>query len=543
MPNMNSIVNKSHESKGSRVTRLVLILVFCALVLVPLIRMFFNLDAGSVAKVMESAQFGDAAKNSVTVSLVSALIAIAIAYGLAWVLNRTRIPFKGIISIVIVLPMLLPSLAHGMGLIVLFGNNGLITNLLGLDFSIYGMAGIVVGSVMYAFPVAFLMLDDVLKYEDASPYQAASVLGIPKWRQAATITWPYLRKPLISVVFATFTLIVTDYGVPLMVGGKFYTLPVLMYQEVVGQLDFGRGCVYGAVLLIPAVIAFVVDLVNKDKGNSAYVTRPFDIKKSPARDGAALVYCALVAVFVALPLIAFIVLGFAESYPRDLSFSLDNIAKTLNMRGGEYLANSLVIATLTACFGVVIAFSSAYFTARMKSKASRVLHLLAITSMAIPGLVLGLAYVITFNGSFVYGTLIVLIMVNTTHFISSPYLMMYNSFGKLNENLEAVGETLGIGRLRMVRDVFIPQSASTLCEMFSYFFVNSMITISAVSFLATTANKPVALMINQFEAQAQIECAAVVSLSILLANLLVKGMVHFFKLRVARSGAAARDSL
>lgn len=498
--------------------------------------MFFNLDAESISKVMASAQFGAAVKNSVTVSLISALISIVIAYGLAWVLNRTRIPFKGVISIIIVLPMLLPSLAHGMGLIVLFGNNGLITNLLGLDFSIYGMWGIVVGSVMYSFPVAFLMLDDVLKYEDASPYQAASVLGIPKWRQAVAITWPYLRKPLISVIFATFTLVITDYGVPLMVGGKFYTLPVLMYQEVVGQLDFGRGCVYGAVLLIPAVIAFIVDLMNKDKGNSSYVTRPFEIKKNPARDGVSLAYCALVAVFVALPLIAFIVLGFAENYPKDLAFSLDNIEKTLNLRGGQYLTNSLIIATLTACFGVVVAFSSAYFTARMKSKASRILHLLAITSMAIPGLVLGLAYVIAFNGSFVYGTLIVLIMVNTAHFISSPYLMMYNSFGKLNENLEAVGETLGVSRLRMVKDVFIPQSVSTLCEMFSYFFVNSMITISAVSFLASTANKPVALMINQFEAQAQIECAAIVSLAILLANLLVKGIVHVVKTRLARRG-------
>ena len=531
---MDTIASKRHESKGSILSRVALILVFCALVLIPLVRMFFNLDADSISEVMASAQFGEAVRNSVFVSLLSALISLVIAYALAWVLNRTLIPFKGIISIIIVLPMLLPSLAHGMGLIVLFGNNGLITNLLGLDFSIYGMWGIVMGSVMYSFPVAFLMFDDVLKYEDASPYQAASVLGIPRWRQMTAITWPYLRKPLISVVFATFTLIVTDYGVPLMVGGKFYTLPVLMYQEVVGQLDFGRGCVYGAVLLVPAVIAFVIDLLNKDKGNSSFVTRAFDIKKNVVRDAASLAYCGLIAVFVALPLVAFIVLGFAESYPKDLSFSLNNIVKTLDLNGGEYLANSLIIATLTACFGVLIAFSAAYATARMKSGLSRVLHMLAITSMAIPGLVLGLAYVLTFNGSFIYGTLIVLIMVNTTHFISSPYLMMYNSFGKLNENLEAVGETLGIGRLRMIKDVFIPQSASTMCEMFSYFFVNSMITISAVSFLASTSNKPVALMINQFEAQAQIECAAIVSLVILLANLVVKGVVHVIKTRSAK---------
>ena len=100
------------------------------------------------------------------------------------------------------------------------------------------MWGVIAGSVMYAFPLAFLMIDNVMKYEDSSPYEAAQVLGIPRWRQLISITLPYLRKPLISIVFAVFTWIVTDYGVPLMVGGKFTTLPVLLYQEVIGQLNF-----------------------------------------------------------------------------------------------------------------------------------------------------------------------------------------------------------------------------------------------------------------------------------------------------------------
>ena len=143
--------------------------------------------------------------------------------------------------------------------------------------------------------------------------------------------------------------------------------------------------------------------------------------------------------------------------------------------------------------------------------------------MAIPGLVLGLSYVITFSGSAIYGTVIILIMVNIVHFIASPYLMMYNSLAKINENLEAVGDTLGIPKIRMIKDVFLPQSVSTLLEMFMYFFVNSMMTISAVSFLANTDTKPISLMINQFEAQAQLGNAAIVSIFILLINVLLKG--------------------
>lgn len=116
----------------------------------------------------------------------------------------------------------------------------------------------------------------------------------------------------------------------------------------------------------------------------------------------------------------------------------------------------------------------------------------------------------------------ILIIVNTVHFFSSPYLMMYTTFSKLNRHLESVASTLGIGGFRLIKDILLPQGRHTVKEMASYYFVNCMMTISAVSFLANTTTKPIALMINQFEAQAQLECAAVVSLAVLLINLIVK---------------------
>jgi iron(III) transport system permease protein len=160
---------------------------------------------------------------------------------------------------------------------------------------------------------------------------------------------------------------------------------------------------------------------------------------------------------------------------------------------------------------------------------SKFLHLSSITSAAIPGVVLGLSYVLAFKGMPIYGTILILVMVNTVHFIASPYLMIYNSLSKINDNLEHVAHTMGIYRHQMIRDVLIPQCKGTIIEMFSYFFVNCMITISAVSFLATTANKPISLMITQFEAQMQLECAAVVSIMILVVNLAIKGIVHLLK--------------
>ena len=216
-----------------------------------------------------------------------------------------------------------------------------------------------------------------------------------------------------------------------------------------------------------------------------------------------------------------------------MSFSLYNIERVIKLGGDKYLLNSAVIALFVALIGMTIAFVTAYFTARMKNGLSKLLHLISITAMAVPGIVLGLSYVIFYNGSFIYGTLIILIMVNIVHFIASPYLMMYNSLAKINENLEDVGKTLGISRVRMIKDVFLPQSISTLAEMFLYFFVNSMMTISAVSFLANTSNKPISLMINQFEAQMQLGNAGIVSLLILAINLILHGIIALLKRRIA----------
>lgn len=525
---INQEVNNK-KSPHSKAFTVVLILMFAALVIFPLFRMLFHLDHKSISSVLNSPMFNDALHNSLVASALATGISLVIAYTLAYCVQRTNIPFRSLFSSAIILPMLIPSISHGIGLIVLFGNNGVITNLFGVSSNIYGLPGIIAGSVLYACPVAFLMFTDILKYEDCLPYDAAKILGIPKWRQFVSITLPFLRKPLISIVFATFTLIITDYGIPLIVGGKYTTLPVVMYQEVIGQLNFGKGSVYGALLLLPAVVAFIIDLLNQDNGNSTFLTQSFRADGNRLSNVLSFAFCCMLSLLALLPVFAFAVLAFAKKYPFDMTFTLSNIVQTVRLGGDRYLANSILIAVIVALFGTVLAFASAYMTARIRGRLAKLLHLAILTSMAIPGIVLGLAYVLTFRNSLLYGTLGMLVIVNITHFIASPYLMMYNSLSKANENLEGIGQTLGISRLRMIVDVFLPQNRSTLLEMFSYLFVNCMMTISAVSFLANLKTKPVSLMINQFEAQMQMECAAVVSLAILLVNVVLKGGVYLIK--------------
>ena len=519
------------EQKNKRLNGIKLLLVafFIVTVIAPLFVMLSHMADVDVLAIMQSEQFTKGLFNSLLLAPVATAVSVSLALLLAFALERSHVRHKSIWSVIFTLPMLIPSISHGMGLILLFGANGIITNFLHLNWNIYGFGGVLLGSVMYSFPVAFLMLADVLRYEDCTPYEAAAVLGIPRANRWTGITFPYLRKPLISVIFATFTLVITDYGVPLMVGGKFTTLPVLMYQEVIGLLNFGKGSVIGAVLLIPAVIAFLIDLFNKDKAGESFITKKARISKNVLRDGAATVLCAFVALFVIVPIATFCMLSVVKKYPVDISFSFDNIAKAFQMNAGEFLLNSFLIAIAVSVLGTIFSYITAYITARACGKYANVLHLFAITSMAIPGIVLGLSFVLFFKNSFIYGTIFILMLVNLIHFFSSPYLMAYNSFHKVNSNLEAVGVTLGISRFYILKDVLVPQMKDTIIEMASYFFVNCMMTISAVSFLYTVNTMPVSLMITQFEAQMLLECSAFISVVILTINILAKGATYLLK--------------
>lgn len=506
-----------------RIIPIVLSIIFLLTIILPLIWMFFSANGESFQKVFGKDQLLQVLGRSLLASGLTTVISISLAYILAICTERTNMVGKKIFRVLITLPMLIPSVSIGMGAVLLGGNNGFITNLFGWDNShIYGLVGIVWGSVMYSFPVAYTMIANILKYEDYSPYEAATILGLSKGHRFKIISFPYLRKPMVAVIFSVFTLSFTDYGVPLMVGGKFKTLPMLMYQEVIGQLDFGKGSVYGMILLVPAVIAFLLDMLNKNQANSTYVIRPFQPRRKLGRDVAATVITGLLTVLALTPILSFTVLAFVKQYPTDMTITLDHLTRTLQMNGGRYLINSVIISVSVSVIGVILSVLCAYCSARVGGHLSRLIHLVAMATAAIPGVVLGLSYALFFKNSPIYGTLVLLVMVNTVHFFSSPYLMIYTSFSKLNRNLEAVAATLNINRMRLLIDIMLPTCKRTVAEMFSFFFVNCMMTISAVSFLANTANKPIALMINQFEAQAQMEEAAVVSLLILLVNMAVK---------------------
>ena len=503
-------------------------LFFAVVIVAPIVAMFSHITPQSFAALTASSDFVPSIINSITTAFTATVISMLLAVGASFSLCRVDIRGKAVFSMLFVLPMLIPSISHAYGLKALIGVNGsgILSQLLGLNLSVLGFGGIVAGSVMYSFPVAFLMIQSILQYEDGMPYKAAAVLGIPFYRRFSGITLPYMKKTLISMFFAVFTMIITDYGVPEALHTREfgYTLSILMLRSVENS-EYGGAGIVGVMLLIPAVVAFAVDLLTPELSQSGFVSEPVEQSKNKGFKALSYAFCSALSVAVILPVLAFIIQVFSKSYPSDMSFTFSHITDTLKSGADRFLLNSLLYSAIAAVFGTVLAFMCAYMTTRAKSGISRALHLMSITSVAIPGLVLGLSYVIFFKGSFIYGTVFIIGLANSVHFFASPYLMMYNTLGKVNADLEAVGKTLGIKRVLIIKDVLIPKVRFTLYEMAVYFFVNSMMTISAVSLLAPPAPLPLSLMISRAESQIDIGKAATVSMMILLINFAVKFIV------------------
>ena len=226
--------------------------------------------------------------------------------------------------------------------------------------------------------------------------------------------------------------------------------------------------------------------------------------------------------------LAFISLSFTKAFPNDLSFTLEHIVNIFSNTHGvglaAYIFNSLELALLTSVVGTAFAYLLGYFSVRKSGRMAKAVDLLALSTVAIPGLVLGIGYIFLFkgtNGTF-YGTILILIVVNVFHFLGSPYLLAKNCLSKINSDYEVIGETLGINKGRIITHVLLPNSVTTLIEMFSYFFLNSMITISAVAFLCTYDNQPLSILITTYEKNSNYEMQSVISLIVLLLNVVAR---------------------
>ena len=473
-------------------------------------------------------------RNSALMATISTAITIAIAFGLAYALNRSRMPFKGLFRLVTVIPILVPSLLPGIALVYLFGNQGLLKPLM-MGYSIYGPIGIVIGSVFFTLPHAFLIISTALSVADARHYEAAASLRASKWRTFWTVTVPGARFGLISAAFVVFTLVITDFGLPKVIGGQYNMLAVDIYKQVIGQQNFEMGAVVSVILLIPAIIAFTVDRIVQRRQVALLSARSVPYQPKPNRrfDMLCLAWCSAVAVFLVGIIGICQLAALVKLWPYDMSLSLKNYAFDL-MDGGGWAsyANSIRLALLTAFFGTIVVFTGAYMVEKTQgfSSGRSAFHFLAMLPMAVPGMVLGLAYIFFFNNpanplSPIYGTMTILVICTVTHFYTVSHLTALTALKQMDAEFEPVAASLKQPFQKLFFRVTVPVCLPAILDISIYLFVNAMTTVSAVVFLYSTETQLASVAVLNMDDAGDIAPAAAMGMMIFYTNVAAR-LIH-----------------
>lgn len=469
--------------------------------------------------------------NSLFIASLSTVITVTLAFIYAYALTRTAMRLKGVFKVIALFPLLAPSLLPAISFVYLFGKQGIINWVLG-GYSIYGPIGIVMGEVFYTFPHAMMILVTALSLADQRIYEAAIALRTSALKTFLTVTLPGIKYGLVSAIFVVFTLVITDFGIPKVIGGQFNVLAVDIYKQVIGQQNFQMGAVVSVVLLIPAVVAFVVDRIVQRRQVALLTSRsvPYQPKPSGGFDTLMLAYCCL---------ISFLILGiFAMStyaslvkfWPYNLTLGFSNYNFDVMDGGGwEAFWNSLRMALYTSIFGTAVIFTGAYMVEKARGfrEMRGIIQFLCMLPMAVPGMVLGLAYIFFFNHpsnplGVLYGTMAILVISTIAHFYTVAHLTAMTALKQMDPEFEAVSASLKVPVLKTFMRVTVPVCLPAILDIMIYLFVNAMTTVSAVIFLYSPTTTLASVAALNMDDAGDIAPAAAMCTMIVMACALVR---------------------
>ncbi len=514
-----------------------------------LIRAFLARDGGFVGldnfiRYATEPGLAVAAWNSASLSAISTVIVMALAFPYAYALVRTRIPGRGFFRLMALLPLLAPSLLPAFGMVFLFGNQGWLKHWL-LGESLYGPVGIVMASAFYAFPHAVLILSAGLSAGDQRHYEAARALKAGPWRRFVTVTLPSCRYAAISAASIVYILVFTDFGIPSVVGGSTNVLATDIYKLVIGRFDFEMGAVVGVLLLVPAVIAYGIDWFARRSQRSMITGKsvPIEPERLVWRDAALFGFAAVVTCAI-LAILGMAIYGsLVRFWPYNLTLGLQNYER-LFTDDDEFraLGNSLVLAAGTALIGTTMVALSGWLVARRlgASGVRNGLQAVAMVPVAVPGLVLGLGYVFFFNNPAnplhgLQGTMLLIMLCTVAHFYTVPHLMAVNELQRLDREIDMAAQALRVRPAGAARRVYFPVLMPTLVDVAGYFFVNAMTTVSALIFLFTAQTRVAAIAVINLVEGSRIGQAAAFAVLIMAMSMVATAVQMVLRGLVLRS--------
>ncbi|KNH38378.1 phosphonate ABC transporter permease [Bacillus thuringiensis] len=549
---------KRRIGKEEWIQRLVIIgmlLSFLIILVLPLLQLFTQafydkdgafIGVANFSKYFTTSTLVQSLQNTIWISGATTIISVTLAFIYAYAIARTNVFGKRIFQYVALLPLFAPTMMHGIALTYLFGNQGLVTKGMfglfeGIQIPLYGPVGIVMAEVMYTFPQAFLILLIALQGSDYRLYEASNMLGASKTKQFLTVTLPSVKYGLISAMFVVFTLSFTDFGAPKIVGGQYNVLATDVYKQVIGQQNMPMGATVGMILLIPAIFAFAVDRITQRKQANFLSSKavPYRIINNKKRDVISFVYCSVITLMIILLFVAVGIAASVKVWPYNMSFTFEHFNfSSLTGDGLEAFKNSVIVSAVTAVIGAILTFVFAYVIEKIDQLQffRKTGYFFSIVPLAIPGLVLGLGYVFFFSQPTIqifglsvtnpfhslYGTIAVLVLVNIIHFYSVTFVTATTALKKLDREFELVSQSMGIPFYKTFFRVTVPMCLPAILEMVMYYFVNSMVTVSAVVFLYAADFKLAAVSIVNMDDAGNVAPAAAMSVLVVATNIVVR---------------------
>ena len=531
---------QNKQMKAAFLVVLIFVFIFICIPAFVLFKNAFTTDSGSfsfqnVVAVFSKGNLQTAFAHSVIVSILSALITTFLAFILAYTVNFTNLPLwaKKVLRTLAVFPMLIPTITYGFAIIYSFGKTGLLTRLLGHQFfDFYGFKGLIFGYVLYTFPISFTLLSNTMGYIDRRFIVVTRLMGDSKFRSFMTAVFQPLLGTIAVSVVQSFFLSFTDFGIPASIGGRYTVVASLLYNTMLGSLpDFHQGSVIALCMLMPSIVSILL-LNYLQKFNVRYNKIALsDNQKDIFRD---IVFTILSIIILVLILSSFVVIfiaPFVEEWPYNTSFTLSHFYSVFTEKGLlRVLKNSLVMSLFTALFGTILVYIAALVSSRNKGliRGTKIIEAVSQISNTIPGMVLGISFLLAFRKTSMHNTLFLLVCCNIVHFFATPYLMMKSSLDKMNNSWETTAKILGDSWFKTVLRIISPNILRTHLEVFCYLFINGMVTVSAVVFLAGAKTMVITTKIQELQHFAKFNEIFILSLLILLVNLVLKGIKGSF---------------
>jgi len=516
------------------VTALLALFVFLALfVLYPTLLVILAPSSEDWLQVAQTPRWRSAALHSLTMVLLSTSSSLLLGFGYALAVTKVRVPGARLFELVPLLLLVTPPFVGGLAFILLLGRRGLITDaLLGLDVSIYGWHGLWLAQTLSFFPVAYLIVRGTLRAIDPTLEQAARDLGASPGQVLRSVTLPLATPGLVASALFIAIAVLSDFGNPMLIGGRYRVLATEVYTQLTGWASVGTSAALGLMLLVPAALFFALQQRTQRRMRQRFATVGGRAGGLPTPPSAGwlrwplFALCAAVSAFV-MAVYGVIVLGaFTQLWGIDMSLTALHLRGV--MRYLPELGNSLRFALSAALVCTVLSVLAAYLVQRAGVPLRAGIDLTTLLPAAIPGTLLGVAYVLAFNSApfALTGGGAIIVIAMAVSYLPVGYRICAAALAQLQPSLDDTARTLGATPMRTLRDVTLPLLRSAAAAAFVFCFIQGVGTLSTVIFLVSFDTTLASVTILNLAEQGQWGRAAA------LASLLV--LVTFAALAAVR---------